>query len=239
MKLTIQSNTPLNAAVYRLCLRGELPPHRPGQFVQVAVPGFYLRRPISVFDAEGDSLTLVYRVTGEGTARLAQCAAGETLSVLCGLGNGYDLEKAGEKPLLVGGGIGLPPLYLLCRRLKEAGRFPVVAAGFSGAGDVILRQDFETLGVPFHVATLDGSCGKKGLVTALLPELDFDSLCACGPVPMMQALWRETAVPAQFSLEERMGCGFGACMGCTLVTTAGPKRVCKEGPVFGREELKW
>ncbi len=240
MNYVITENRPLTPAVWSMRLRGDTGAFtRPGQFVQAALPGFYLRRPISVCEWEEGQLRLVYKVVGEGTACMSRLTPGAALDLLPGLGNGFDTALCGEKPLLAGGGVGLPPLLGLCRALLREGKQPRVLAGFGSAGEAFLLEDLRALPVPVTVTTLDGSLGMKGLVTDALPGLDFDSLCACGPIPMLKALWRQTGEKGQYSLEERMGCGFGACMGCSIRTKAGPRRVCKEGPVFRGEELMW
>ena len=240
MTYRIVSNLPLTASVRRMTLAGDTSAIlRPGQFVQVRVPGFYLRRPISVCDWDADSLTLVYKVVGEGTAAMAGLPSGAELDLLTGLGNGFDLERIGGRPLLVGGGVGLPPLLGLCRALVAAGRRPTVLAGFNTAEEIFLREDFEALGVRFCVTTMDGSAGEKGLVTELMPGLGYDSVCACGPWLMLRAVCAAAETPCLVSMEERMGCGFGACMGCTIQTVNGPRRVCADGPVFGKEEILW
>ena len=241
MLARVLSNDPLTDAVFALRLSADTASlTRPGQFVQVAVPGFYLRRPISVCDWDEGRMTLVIKALGQGTARLREIRPGETLDILSGLGNGFDLSLLGERPLLVGGGVGLPPLLGLARRLLAEGKHPRLLAGFNAASEVFLLDRFEALDVPVTLATVDGSAGVKGLVTDALSGLDFDSLAACGPLPMLKALRRALPdTPALYSLEERMGCGFGACMGCSVQTVSGPKRVCKEGPVFRGEELSW
>ncbi len=241
MRFEIKENKPLTEAVWDLCLAGKTSAiKRPGQFVQVALPGFYLRRPISVCEWEPGALRLVYKVLGQGTAAMTAMKPGEGLDLLTGLGNGFDTDALGEKPLLIGGGVGLPPLLGLAKALLKSGRKPCVLAGFNRADEVFLLEDFKALDVRVEITTMDGSMGIKGLVTDALPFLDFDSLAACGPLPMLKAVHRAAAdIPAQYSLEERMGCGFGACMGCTIQTASGPARVCKEGPVFPGEELMW
>ena len=211
----------------------------PGQFVQVQVPGFYLRRPISVCDWDSETLTLVYKVVGNGTDAMCRMIPGTELDLLTGLGNGFDITRCGERPLLIGGGVGLPPMVGLCRCLMQAGKHPTVLAGFNTADEVFLREDVEKLGAPFVLATMDGSAGIKGLVTDALPEIDFTDICACGPLPMLKAIMNADDHPAQLSFEERMGCGFGACMGCTVKVKGGYKRICKDGPVLVREEVIW
>ena len=240
MRFILTENTALTPLVYRMRLAGDASAIvKPGQFVQVQLPGFYLRRPISVCDWDAESLTLVYKLVGEGTRAMAELAPGAALDLLTGLGNGFDTAACGDKPLLIGGGVGLPPMIGLCRTLLEEGKHPTVLAGFNTASEVFLRDAVEALGAPFALATMDGSAGVKGLVTDAMKSLDFDSVCACGPLPMLKAVWEAADVPGQFSFEERMGCGFGACMGCTVKTKNGYKRVCKDGPVLVREEILW
>ena len=240
MRFAIKQNTPLTSCVYRMVLQGDTSAiTAPGQFVQVQVPGFYLRRPISVCDWDNETLTLVYKVVGNGTDAMCRMSPGTELDLLTGLGNGFDITRCGERPLLIGGGVGLPPMVGLCRCLMQAGKHPTVLAGFNTADEVFLREDVEKLGAPFVLATMDGSAGIKGLVTDALSEIDFTDICACGPLPMLKAIMNADDHPAQLSFEERMGCGFGACMGCTCETTHGSKRVCKDGPVFTKEEIVW
>ena len=240
MEFTILANRQLTATVWRMELAGDTSAIvRPGQFVQVQLPGFYLRRPISVCDWNDKTLTLVYKVVGQGTEAMAAMAPGETVDLLTGLGNGFDVSLAGEHPLLIGGGVGLPPMIGLCRALIAAGKKPVVLAGFNTAEEVFLQEDVEQLGAPFVLATMDGSAGVKGLVTDAMQDLTFDSVFTCGPLPMLRAIYNATDVPAWFSFEERMGCGFGACMGCTVKVKGGYKRICKDGPVLERNEIIW
>ena len=240
MRFILTENTALTPLVYRMKLAGDASAIvKPGQFVQVQLPGFYLRRPISACDWDRESLTLVYKLVGEGTRAMAELAPGAELDLLTGLGNGFDTAACGDKPLLIGGGVGLPPMIGLCRTLLKQGKRPTVLAGFNTAGEVFLRDAVEALGAPFVLATMDGSAGVKGLVTDAMKTLDFDSVCACGPLPMLRAVWEAAEVPGQFSFEERMGCGFGACMGCTVKTKNGYKRICKDGPVLMREEILW
>ena len=235
MRFAIKQNTPLTSCVYRMTLQGDTSAiTAPGQFVQVQVPGFYLRRPISVCDWDSETLTLVYKVVGNGTDAMCRMSPGMELDLLTGLGNGFDITRCGERPLLIGGGVGLPPMVGLCRCLMQAGKHPTVLAGFNTADEVFLREDVEKLGAPFVLATMDGSAGIKGLVTDALPEIDFTDICACGPLPMLKAIMNADDHPAQLSFEERMGCGFGACMGCTVKVKGGYKRICKDGPVLVR-----
>ena len=210
----------------------------PGQFVNIQLAGKFLRRPISVCDVEDGVLTIVYKVVGKGTEQMAGMAVGEKLDVLTGLGNGYDLTTAGERPLLLGGGVGVPPLYLLAKRLLAKGKEVTVILGFNRADEIFYREEFEALGAKVIVATADGSFGVKGFVTDALPA-DYTYFYTCGPEPMLKAVWRATDTSGQMSFEERMGCGFGACMGCSCKTLTGNKRICREGPVMRKEEILW
>ncbi len=236
---TITENAPLTGAVYRLRLAGDTSAvTAPGQFVNVALPGLYLRRPISVSDASDGQLTLIYKVVGKGTEAMAAMAPGQTLDVLSGLGNGFDVSLAGDAPLLLGGGIGAAPLVLLARRLRAAGKTVAVVLGFNTRDEIFYENEFRAMGCDVTVATADGSCGVPGFVTDALPE-DYSFYYACGPEPMLRAVYDRAAGDGQLSFEARMGCGFGACMGCTRQTAAGPKRVCKDGPVFRKGEILW
>ena len=236
---TILENTPLTASVYRMALRGDTAPiTAPGQFVNLQLNGLYLRRPISVCDVEGDRLTLIYKVVGKGTEQLARMAPGTALDALSGLGNGYDLSCAGERPVLIGGGVGVPPLYLLARRLLDQGKPVVVCLGFNAADEVFYEEEFRALGADVTVTTADGSYGSKGFVTDALP-IEYSYFYTCGPEPMLKAVYRATKTDGQFSFEERMGCGFGACMGCSCKTVTGCKRICRDGPVLEKGEILW
>ncbi len=214
---------------------------RPGQFVNIALDGLFLRRPISVCDAEEGFLRLIFKAVGKGTERLAAAKAGDRFDILTGLGNGYDTEKSGRTPLLVGGGAGLPPMYMLAKELCSRGKKVYVAAGFNSADEIFLTDELAALGAEVVVCTADGSVGKKGFVTGAVAELSgkYTHMFACGPEPMLRAVWELCDSDGQFSFEERMGCGFGACMGCTCETITGPKRICREGPVIGKDEIKW
>ena len=238
--MRVAENAPIAKNTWRLRLEGPCAPSRPGQFVNLALPGFYLRRPISVCDGSGEKLTLIYKVVGKGTEAMTKLAPGAELDLLSGLGNGFDLTKCGERPALLGGGAGVAPLYLLAKELVKAGKRPAVCLGFNEKDEVFLAEDFRALGLEVLVTTVDGSCGIPGFVTAALKALTPapDYLYCCGPGPMMKAVFAADC-PGQFSLEERMGCGFGACMGCSIETKSGPRRVCKDGPVFEKEELLW
>lgn len=213
----------------------------PGQFVNVAVPGFTLRRPISVCDIQGEILTLVYDVVGNGTEAMSRIEPGTVLDILPALGNGFDMDKCGERPVLLGGGVGCPPIYSLSKNLIARGVLPTVVLGFNSDDRMIMIEQFENLDIPFHVATVDGSYGTRGYVTDVIRQenLDPDFFYACGPLPMLRALCLALDIPGQVSLESRMGCGFGACMCCSLETKTGPKRICKEGPVFDKDNLIW
>ena len=237
--LTITENIPVTKSVYRMRLEGaDLEAQKPGGFVNIRLDGLFLRRPISVFDSEAGRLTILYKTVGKGTERMAGMRPGETLDVLTGLGNGYDLSKAGNRPLLLGGGVGVPPLYLLAKQLIAAGKKPFAVLGFNTAEEVFGEEEFRALGCDVTVATADGSCGVKGFVTDALPE-DYSYFYTCGPEPMLRAVYRTTRTSGQFSFEERMGCGFGACMGCSCKTITGYKRICREGPVLEKEEIMW
>ena len=213
----------------------------PGQFVNIKLDGFYLRRPISVCNVEGDQLTIIYKAVGAGTEKMSCTKEGENWLVLTGLGNGYDLSKSGDKPLLVGGGAGVPPMYYLARKLVNEGKTPTVILGFGKADEVFFKDEFEALGLKVLVTTVDGSFGIKGFVTDAIREsgVEYDYFYSCGPLPMLKALCSATTTSGEVSLEERMGCGFGICMGCSIMTANGAKRVCKDGPVFKKEEVIW
>lgn len=234
----ILTNTALTSSVYKMILHGDTSGITgPGQFVELALPGKFLRRPISVSDWRKDSLTLIYKVVGQGTEQMASLPVGTKLDVLTGLGNGYDLSPSGENPVLVGGGVGVPPLYALCKALLDQGKRPSVILGFNRESEIFLKAEFEALGVPTHIATADGSVGTKGFVTDVLKTLPYSYFYSCGPMPMFRAMEAVVTTSGQYSLEERMGCGFGACMGCSIQTRSGARRVCKDGPVFVREEV--
>ena len=238
-KFQIVENERLTASVYRMRLRGDTS-HitNAGQFVNIRLDGFYLRRPISVCDVEGDILTIVYKVVGKGTEAMSEMASGE-LDILTGLGNGYDLSCGGDTPLLIGGGVGVPPLYLLCRRLVAQGKHPSVILGFNTKDEVFYEQEFAALGVPVTVCTADGSYGTRGFVTAAMEGAEYSYFYTCGPEPMLKAIFTASRTLGEFSFEERMGCGFGACMGCSCKTVTGNKRICKEGPVLKKEDILW
>ena len=234
----IVENTRLVPGVFRMKLRGDTSAiTAPGQFVNIQLSGMFLRRPISVCDVCGDVLTIIYKVVGKGTAAMSAMTSGK-LDILTGLGNGYDLSAAGENPVLLGGGVGVPPMYLLAKRLIEAGKTPTVILGFNKQEEVFYEAEFQALGCRVLVTTVDGSYGIKGFVTDALKDIDYTYFYTCGPEPMLKAIW-DVAPDGQFSFEARMACGFGACMGCTCETKYGYKRICKDGPVLYKEEIIW
>ena len=238
---TVCSNEPLARQVFRMRLLGDTSAiTAPGQFVDLALPGFFLRRPISICDYDADGLTIIYKVVGKGTAALSRLAPGAELDALSGLGNGFDTQKSGESPLLIGGGVGVPPLYALVKRLLAEGKCPTAILGFNKADEVFYAGEFENLGVRTIVCTADGSVGVRGFVTDAIATLSgYSFYYACGPEPMLRAVHALCPCGGQLSFEERMGCGFGACMGCSCKTKYGNKRICKEGPVLEKGEIIW
>lgn len=237
---TIKQNEELAPATFRMVLTGDTSAiTAPGQFVNIALTGKFLRRPISVCDWTGESLTLIYKVVGQGTAQMSRMSPGEELDLLTGLGNGYDLDKSGDTPLLIGGGAGIPPLYALAKKLLAQGKSPKVILGFNKKEELFLEEEFKALGLEVAVTTADGSLGTKGFVTDAMPAAGYTYIYTCGPEPMLRAIDGKAISSGQFSFEERMGCGFGACMGCTCKTKYGNKRICREGPVLEREEILW
>ena len=240
MKFRVTENRPLTDLVWSMIIESnESGIQRPGQFVQLQLPGFYLRRPISVCQWGEKFIRLVYKVAGQGTEYMTGLKPGDELDVLTGLGNGFDVDAMGDKPLLVGGGVGLPPLVGLCEKLLAAGKKPQVVAGFNKKEEIFLADTLREMGIEPVIATMDGSEGIKGLVTDAMKTLEFDSVASCGPLPMLKAVFNAAEVPGQFSFEERMGCGFGACMGCTVKVKGGYKRICKDGPILDRDEILW
>ena len=237
--LKITENIRVAENVYKMVLEDpELEEMKPGQFVNIRLDGLYLRRPISVCESEAGSLTIIYKVVGKGTEQMSRMKEREKLDVLTGLGNGYDLSKAGDRPLLLGGGVGVPPLVMLARKLREQGKDVTAVLGFNTMEEVFGQAAFEIMGVNTIVTTADGTFGTKGFVTDAMPE-DYSYFYTCGPEPMLKAVYRKTKTSGQFSFEERMGCGFGACMGCSCKTITGNKRICREGPVLEKEEIIW
>ena len=237
----IYSNAPLSRDVYRMELSGETGAiSRPGQFINIALAGRYLRRPISIcdYDPEQGRITIIYKVVGQGTRQMSVMSPGQRLDVLVGLGNGFDISRSGEKPLLIGGGVGVPPLYRLAKELLAAGRSVQAALGFRNGQEAFYEQEFRDLGAEVTLVTEDGSLGRPGRVTDWLPE-DYSYYYACGPVPMLKALYEKCPTSGELSFEQRMGCGFGACLGCSCQTKYGDKRICKDGPVLQKEEIIW
>ena len=236
---TITENTPLTRDVMRMVLSGDTSAiTAAGQFVNIQLSGKFLRRPISVCDYDEQTLTIIYKVVGKGTAQMQTMVPGEQLDILTGLGNGYDLSCAGDYPLLIGGGVGVPPMYNLAKKLVAMGRKVSVILGFNTKSEIFYEEEFKALGCDVTVTTVDGSYGVKGFVTNALPET-YTHFYTCGPEPMLKAVFKATTTSGQMSFEERMGCGFGACMGCSCKTITGYKRICKEGPVMRKEELLW
>lgn len=237
---TVNSNERIARDVYRMTLSGDTSEiTAPGQFVNLKIDGFFLRRPISVCRYEKEKLTLVYKVVGKGTEKLSRTARGEKLDALVALGNGFDTSKSGDFPLLIGGGVGTPPMLGLCEKLVSEGKTVTVVIGFNTKSEVFFEEEFEKLGARVFVATADGSFGTKGFVTDVMKNLDCSYFYACGPEPMFRAVNKVAKTSGQFSFEERMGCGFGACMGCSCKTLYGNKRICRDGPVLEREEIIW
>ena len=236
---TILSNTALTDSVYKMVLSGDTSAiTNCGQFVNIQLEGHFLRRPISVCDYDEKTLTIVYKVVGKGTEAMSKMTEGTKLDILTGLGNGYDLSLAGDKPVLLGGGVGVPPMYNLAKKLRAMGKEVTVILGFNTQSEIFYEEEFKALGCTVTVTTVDGSYGTKGFVTDALPE-DYTYFYTCGPEPMLKAVYKATRTSGEMSFEERMGCGFGACMGCSCKTLTGYKRICKEGPVMKKEEILW
>ena len=237
---TVTENRKIVPSVYEMTLSGDtLAITAPGQFVNIQLDGFFLRRPISVCDCEDGTLRLIYKVVGKGTEAMSGLASGTGLDILTGLGNGYNTEVSGEKPLLLGGGVGVPPMYMLCKKLLAEGKDVTVILGFNTESEVFYEEEFKALGAKVLVTTADGSKGIKGFVTDAMNEVDYSYFYTCGPEPMLKAVYNKSTTSGQFSFEERMGCGFGACMGCSCKTKYGNKRICKDGPVLVKEEIIW
>ncbi len=237
---TIVSNELLAPSVYRMVLEGDTTGFTtPGQFADISIPGLYLRRPISLCDINENKLTFIYKVVGVGTDAMSAMVPGQQLDLLTGLGNGFDISRCGDKPVLIGGGVGVPPMFYLAKQLIKAGKDVTVILGFNTAQEVFYAEEFRAIGAKVYVTTVDGSMGTKGFVTDALKGLEYSFFYTCGPMPMFRAIEAVAATSGQYSFEQRMGCGFGACMGCSMETKNGPKRVCKEGPVMDREEIIW
>ncbi len=236
---TVLSNAALTDSVYKMVLGGDTSAiTAPGQFVNIQLDGMFLRRPISVCDYDEKTLTIIYKVVGKGTAAMAGMKAGEKLDILTGLGNGYDLSLSGDAPVLLGGGVGVPPMYNLAKKLVAQGKAVSVILGFNTANEIFYEEEFKAMGCHVQVTTVDGSYGIKGFVTDALP-VNYPYFYTCGPDLMLKAVYKATTTSGQKSFEERMGCGFGACMGCSCKTLTGYKRICKEGPVMKKEEILW
>ena len=237
---TVKENVALTENVMLMRLSGDTSDiTKPGQFVNIQLDGLFLRRPISVCDCEDGLLTLIYKVVGKGTEAMSKMTGGENLDVLTGLGNGYDTSISGNAPLLIGGGVGVPPLYLLAKKLIAEGKKVSVILGFNTKSEIFYENEFKTLGADVRVTTVDGSYGDKGFVTTVMPDIDYSYVYTCGPEPMLKAVYNTSLTSGQFSFEERMGCGFGACMGCSCKTLYANKRICKDGPVLVKEEIIW
>ena len=237
---TIKENEALTDSVMKMTLEGDTSDiTASGQFVNIKLDGLFLRRPISVCDRTDGELTIIYKVVGKGTEQMRKMMAGEKLDVLTGLGNGYDLAPSGDTPLLIGGGVGVPPMYLLAKDLIKQGKRPSVILGFNTKDEIFAEGDFRALGVDVTVTTVDGSYGTKGFVTDAMKDMEYSYFYTCGPEPMLKAVYNTSKTSGQFSFEERMGCGFGACMGCSCKTLYGNKRICKDGPVLVKEEIIW
>lgn len=235
----ITENIHLTDNVMRMRLKGDTSAiTASGQFINIKLEGLFLRRPISVCDLDGDTVTIIYKVVGKGTEQMAQMSSG-TLDVLTGLGNGYNTSVSGDRPLLIGGGVGVPPMYLLAKKLVGEGKGVSVILGFNTENEVFYEEEFKALGCKVGVTTVDGSHGTKGFVTALMEDSDYSYTYCCGPEPMLKAVFNASKTSGQYSFEERMGCGFGACMGCSCKVITGYKRICKEGPVLYKEEILW
>ena len=238
MKIT--GNQKIAEKTYFMSLEGDTSAiTKPGQFVNIKLDGFFLRRPISVCDCEEGKLSIIYKVVGNGTKKMSELPVGDELDILSGLGNGYDTSKSGEKPVLIGGGAGVPPMYMLCKKLVAEGKKVTVILGFNSEKEVFGIDEFKATGAEVHVTTVDGSVGTKGFVTDVLKKAEYTYFYTCGPMPMFKAIEGVAKTSGQYSFEERMGCGFGACMGCTCKTKYGNKRICKDGPVLEREEIVW
>ena len=238
--MTVLENEKIAKDIMKMVLSGDTDSlTKPGQFINIKLEGKYLRRPISVCDWSKDTVTIIYKIVGSGTEQMAEIKAGEKLDILNGLGNGFDTTLSGDNPVLIGGGVGVPPMYGVCKELISQGKSVKVILGFNSKEDVFYKDEFEALGAEVFIATADGSMGTKGFVTDVLKDLDYSYFFTCGPMPMFKAIENIAKTSGQYSFEERMGCGFGACMGCSCKTKYGNKRICKDGPVLIREEIIW
>lgn len=237
--LKIAENSQIAPSVFRMKLCGDVKAiTASGQFINIKIDGLFLRRPVSVCDKEESSVTIIYKVVGKGTKKMSEMNVGDVLDVLTGLGNGYDLSLSGDSPLLIGGGVGVPPMYMLAKKLREQNKKVSVILGFNKKEEIFYENEFKALGCDVTVATADGSYGVKGFVTDAYPK-EYSYFYACGPEPMLKAVYKTAKTQGQMSFEKRMGCGFGACMGCSCKTITGYKRICKEGPVMKTEEILW
>ena len=237
---TIKSNEKLTENVYKMVFEGDTSAvTASGQFINIKIDSLYLRRPISIFDCKENELTIIYKVVGTGTEIMSKMPVGTKLDVLVGLGNGFDTSVSGDSPVVIGGGVGVPPMYYLAKKLIAEGKIVTAILGFNKADEVFGKEDFEAIGCRTIVTTVDGSMGVKGFVTDALKDIDYSYFFTCGPEPMLKAVYNASETSGQFSFEERMGCGFGACMGCSCKTKYGNKRICKDGPVLVKEEIIW
>lgn len=237
---TVASNEKLTENVFKMVLSGDTSAVTAcGQFINIQLSGHYLRRPISIFDCKDNELSIIYKVVGAGTEQMSKMLSGEQLDCLVGLGNGFDLSVSGDKPVVIGGGVGVPPMFYLAKKLIEEGKSVTAILGFNKADEIFCKDDFESIGAKVIIATADGSVGVKGFVTDALKDVDYTYFYSCGPEPMLKALYNNATTSGQLSFEERMGCGFGACMGCSCKTKYGNKRICKDGPVLVKEEIIW
>ena len=235
----ITENKPLNPLIMKMTLKGDNSGVKAGQFINVKIDGYYLRRPISVCEIVDGGIVIIYKIVGRGTEVLSKLKEGESLDILTGLGNGYDLSASGDKPLLIGGGVGVPPMYQLAKELIALGKKVTVILGFNTQSELFYEKEFKALGASVIVTTLDGSYGVKGFVTDAMKDLNYSYYYTCGPEPMLKAVFKQSKTDGEMSFEERMGCGFGACMGCSCKTLIGNKRICKEGPVLKKGEILW
>ena len=237
---TIKLNEKLTENVYKMVFEGDTSAvTASGQFINIKIDSLYLRRPISIFDCKENELTIIYKVVGTGTEIMSKLPVGTKLDVLVGLGNGFDTSVSGDSPVVIGGGVGVPPMYYLAKKLIAEGKKVTAILGFNKADEVFGKEDFEAIGCKTIVTTVDGSMGVKGFVTDALKDIDYSYFFTCGPEPMLKAVYNASETSGQFSFEERMGCGFGACMGCSCKTKYGNKRICKDGPVLVKEEIIW
>ena len=235
----ITENKPLNPLIMKMTLKGDNSGVKAGQFINVKIEGFYLRRPISVCEIIDGGIVIIYKIVGKGTEVLSKLKEGESLDILTRLGNGYDLSASGDMPLLIGGGVGVPPMYQLAKELIALGKKVTVILGFNTKSELFYEEEFKALGASVIVTTVDGSYGVKGFVTDAMKDLNYSYFYTCGPEPMLKAVHKSSTSDGEMSFEERMGCGFGACMGCSCKTLTGNKRICKEGPVLKKGEILW